>query len=112
MDANESALNQYQSELCASDRADDWKEGYIDVLLHESGEYYPFKPANFQEAIAEMDLGACILMSSYAHVAAKMPCEPSNRNFAEYVIKKVREYWREAATSKADRDYDTYTKEM
>jgi hypothetical protein len=110
MDANERDLNQYMNELAASDRAQEWKENYIEELLSKEGDYYPFNRENFQEAIAELDLGKAILASSYAHVASVFPTESSNRNFSEYLIRIAREYWKECAEIKADVEYDNYTK--
>jgi transposase len=112
MDANERYLNQYMNEIAASDRAQDWKDNYIEELLSKEGDYYPFNRENFQEAIAELDLGKAILASSYAHVASVFPSESSNRNFSEYMIRIAREYWKECAEKKADADYDTYYQEQ
>lgn len=107
-DANESYLDQHQSELAKSDNAQDWKDDYIDELTREGGEYYPFDPDNFKEAIAELDLGQSILVATYGHVASKMPSQSSNTNFAEYMIRVAREYWNSAAAKKADSNYYTY----
>jgi hypothetical protein len=109
MDANEFYLNQHLKEVEASDRAQDWKEKRVEELLSKEGDYYPFNRENFQEAIAELDLGKAILASSYAHVASVFPSESSNRNFSEYLIRIAREYWKECAEKKVDVEYDDYT---
>ena len=112
MDANTVALNQYMKEIEASDNAEQWKEDYIDELTREGGEYYPFIPKNFIEAITEADLSRSIMLSSYAHVAAKLPMDSSKIYFAEYAVKVAQEYWKKCAAIKADADYDTMTRSL
>ena len=104
-DANEAALNQYMKEVDAAERVQDWEDSYAEELLAEDGEFYPFKPENLQEAIAELKLHEIILLSAYAHVAHKLPSQSSKEYLAEYLVKIVYDYWKDAAEKKADRDY-------
>jgi HEPN domain-containing protein len=110
MSANEFFLNEFLKRIDVRDTAQEWKENYIDEILSENGDYYPFKPENFQEALTEMDLGQSILLASYAHVAYKMPSESSSKNFAEYAQRLAWDYWKQVAEKKADVEYDDYTK--
>jgi hypothetical protein len=109
MSANEFFLNEFLKRIDVLDTDQDWKEKRVEELLSKEGEYYPFNRENFQEAIAELDLGKAILASSYAHVASVFPSESSNRNFSEYLIRIAREYWKECAEKKVDVEYDDYT---
>ena len=88
---------------------EDWIENEVNNLMAEDGECYPFKPANFQEAIAELDLTSRILMAAYAHVVAKTPNESTNRNFSEYMVKIAREYWARMAKAPAEHNWERYT---
>ena len=112
MDANTVALNQYMKEIEASDKAQDWKDDYIDELTREGGEYYPFIPKNFIEAITEADLNKTIMLAGYAHVTAKLAFNDSKIYLAEYAVKITQEYWKKCAAIKADADYDTMTRSL
>lgn len=108
LDPVERDLNEYQNKLCADDKAQDWKDDYIDELMRKGGDYYPYTHANVLEALEnrkasdEMFLASCIISG----------CEAENNlgamQFIGTAVKKVIfEYWHEAAIKKADADYDT-----
>jgi hypothetical protein len=108
MDANTYYLNKHLAKEDEAEHAQDWKDDYVEELLAEGGEYYPFKPESLQEAIAELKLHEAILLSSYAHVAHKLPSQSSKEYLAEYLGKIVYDYWKDAAEKKADVDYNDH----
>jgi len=108
MDANTYHLNEHLAKEDEAERVQDWKDDYVEELLAEGGDCYPFKHGNLQEAIAELKLHEAILLSSYAHVAHKLPSQSSKEYLAEYLGKIVYAYWKDAAEKKADVDYNDY----
>lgn len=108
MDANESYLNQHMKEVDASVRAQDWKYNYVEELLAEGGEYYPWSLENMREAIENMNDMESLSFYAYINSCRKLPDnEFIQRSAMENTVLIVERYWKDAAEKKADRDYDT-----
>ena len=105
MYANESYLNEHLSAVDESEHAADWKEDYVQELLDERGELYPFKPCNFIEALRESGDGFLISAAAFFGTAEKLKSEPSIQCAYFSIRFAVKEYWSEVANKKADEDY-------
>jgi hypothetical protein len=88
----------------------EWKKDYMEELLNEKGDFYPFNPENFLEAMREMDdphlkvAATCFSVANETNADAAIQC-------AYFSIKlQVNEYWRNAAERKANQDYEEMMK--
>lgn len=112
MEANEHYLNEHMEEVDVSERAQDWKENYIEELLAEGGELYPFGYFNILEALENRTDAQALNLTS---VIATYSKQPENQfvmaSTANVIVKIIYDYWKEAAEKKADSVYSVYYNE-
>jgi len=101
---------QHLAPVVEIDNEKEWKEDYIEEILSVRGDYYPFKPENFNEALSEMDYphlkvaAACFGVADETNADSAIQC-------AYFSIKlHVNEYWMKAAKAQANRDYQEVKK--
>ena len=113
MDANESYLDRHMIEIDAAENAQDWKKNHIEELLHENGEYYPFKAENIIVALCNLDSGSELFLTTLITVAAEFEDNPvSQQSCTNALLYVIKNYWEMAARKKADIDYDNYYQEL
>ena len=103
-DANESYLTEHMAAVDESEHAADWKEDYVQALMAEGGELYPFKPDHFIEALRESGDGLLTASAAFFGTAEKLKSDISIQCAYLSIRLAVKDYWEAVANRKADED--------
>lgn len=95
-------LNHHLDAQAAEERSAEDRERLIEQQVQEltkpDGDCDPFTVEHFQEAIAQMEYGKVVVVSSFAHTAAKLPHNDTAKSmFSDVLINEVRKYWENVA---------------
>jgi hypothetical protein len=112
IDANESALNAHMNKEAAQDKRAEAVELLALDMMREGGEFYPFTPKNFSEAIENCLPGSILAIASQLSSAETHPDNHVAQECVTFTIRNVcRNYCKKCALQRADADYDDNDRE-